>query len=239
MSRTIVISDVHGQPHLIKNVLKHSKFDKTRDHLIFAGDLIDIGNDPKQCWQLLKDNNAEMLWGNHDAAIVLRKFISPQDPYSWQLYEDLRKTANDFKIATSCDNILITHAGLCTDFYDHHMPINILDEIIDVNELASILNSMSLNAMWHDHSPLWYRPDDYMPYSKIIQISGHTPPSYCRPIKNFYMIDPYTKVGFDKSRYRYAVIEDGNVTIEDSQYINNRKYMPDDWRKLLYGEFHD
>jgi predicted phosphodiesterase len=204
--RCIVLSDVHGQPHLIKNVLKHSDYKIGQDRLVFAGDLLDIGTDPDTCLKLLIEANAEMLWGNHDAAIVLRKYISPQDPYSFSLYEKLRQATN-FKVAAVHDNVLITHAGVSSNYFkeDH-----------DVNIIAKALNSTPLIDLWSNDNILWYRPDDIPPKSNIVQVVGHTPPEYCRPYENFYMVDPYCKISFNKDRYRYAVIENNNVSIYDS-----------------------
>lgn len=205
--RCIILSDCHGSPHLITNVLKHSNYNINEDRLVFAGDLLDIGTDPQTCLKILRENKAELLWGNHDAAIVLRKFISPQDPYSWELYEKLRTHQDEFKNAAIHDNILITHAGLSSAYF--------LDEY-NVELIAATLNETSLKDLWSNDNILWYRPDDIKPHPGIIQVVGHTPPIWFRPRLNFYTVDPFTKVGFDRNRYRYAVIQNGFVEIFDS-----------------------
>lgn len=211
MTRCIVLADCHGQPHLIKNVLNHSNYTIGQDRLIFAGDFIDIGPFPDTCWNLLREAGVEMLWGNHDAAIVLQKYISPQDPYSFNLYDKLRQSSKDFKAAAVHDNVLITHAGLSSNYFQGETNVDIIKETLNKTPLINI---------WNNDNILWYRPDDILPKSDIVQVVGHTPPGYCRPHKNFHMIDPWCKVGFDKNRYRYAVIENNTVSIFDSNYVS-------------------
>ena len=53
--KTVILSDCHGQPHLITNVLKHSG---SWDRLIFAGDILDIGPNALECFNILQNNNA-------------------------------------------------------------------------------------------------------------------------------------------------------------------------------------
>ncbi len=47
--RTIVFSDIHGEPAIIDRVLEHSGYRPDVDHLLFAGDAIDIGRDSWGC----------------------------------------------------------------------------------------------------------------------------------------------------------------------------------------------
>ena len=216
--RAIVLSDVHAQPWLIRNALKHSNFDQNEDKLIFSGDFVDIGDRPEECYQLLKDNNAIMIWGNHEAAIILNKHISPQDPYSFQLREDLIHNMDDFKIATYHDDVLITHAGLSTNWKINSS---------NLHDIVSELNNTPLKNFWepeNSEGPLWYRPNKRNPPLPIKQVVGHTPPVWIEQssgatFSNLYVIDPYCVTGFNKQRYRYATIIDGNVTIYDSNDI--------------------
>jgi len=47
--RTIIFSDVHGEPASIRGVLAHSEYRSDKDRLVFAGDAIDIGTDSWGC----------------------------------------------------------------------------------------------------------------------------------------------------------------------------------------------
>jgi len=125
----------------------------------------------------------------------------------------------DFRVATNVNNILVTHAGLTDYFYNNYFD----KEISDVREIANCLNGLPLSDFWQDASPLWYRPGcDYKPMS-IRQIVGHTPPGWIErsgiELNNFVSVDPYSQEGFGPDRYRYALIENGEISIFDS----NRK----------------
>jgi len=206
--RCIVLGDAHGSPHLINNVLYHSQYNKDSDRLIFAGDLVDIGFEALRCINILRDNQAELLIGNHDAAIVLNKQIWPQNMVNYEEQEKIIEIQSEFKMAAVHDNVLITHAGLSEVYFKNQNNVNLI---------AETLNKTKLINLWSGDNILWYRlGEGIKPHPEIIQVVGHTPPAWCRPIKDFYMVDPYCKVGFDSERYRYAVIENGNVEIFDS-----------------------
>jgi len=212
--RCIIISDVHGQPHLIENVLAHANYQKGQDRLIFAGDLLGIGPDPLECYTLLKEAGAELLWGNHDLTIILRKPIHPQSEYDIPVYEALISDKANWKIAACHDDVLITHAGLSEYFYQNTFEL----DLTSADQICTELNKIPLIDLWCNESPLWYRPSDmFLPKSNLVQVAGHTPPGYFkRTFRDFYLTDPYCQVGFDKKRYRYVLIEDNIVTIFDS-----------------------
>jgi hypothetical protein len=215
--RTILISDVHGQPHLITNALDHAKYDIDNDRLIFVGDIIDIGFDALKCIQLLLDNKAELLWGNHDLAVPLGKSIWPQNAFDWEIQTEINAIQFKFKCAAVQDNVLITHAGLSQRFYKVHNKRGNFGN--DLNKIVSYLNDLNWQKIWTNDSPIWYRPNHSDPPMNFVQIVGHTPPGWIEKygiFENLYSIDPYCEVGFNESRYRYAVIEDEQITIHDS-----------------------
>ena len=206
--RCIILADCHGSPHLITNVLKHSGYNKSTDRLVFAGDLVDIGYSALECIDILHENNVELLMGNHDAAIVLNKQIWPQNMINYEEQEKIIEIQSEFKMAAVHDDVLITHAGLSDRYFKDQN---------NVEEITKSLNETKLIDLWSGDNILWFRPGEGInPHPGIVQVVGHTPPVWCRPIKDFYMVDPYCKVGFDSNRYRYAVIENGIVEIFDS-----------------------
>jgi len=212
--KVIVLSDCHGQPHLVTNVLEHAK---SWDRLIFSGDLLDIGLDPMGCLDVLLENNAELLWGNHDLAPLIGQRIHPASTYGKEIYSKLDSLFDSFKLSTYQDDILISHAGLSQVFYDNHFDT----DLNTASEISDYLNDIPLRDHWSDQSILWYRPSEYYaPKVGLRQIAGHTPPGwidkYGPKLINFVSIDPYCEVGFGPDRYRYAVIENQKVKILDS-----------------------
>ena len=215
MCRAIVISDCHGQPHLITNALDHANYKIGKDRLIFAGDIIHIGYEALECMDILLENRAELLWGNHELAIILQKPIHPQNPLGRATYLGISAIKDLFKVATIHDNVLITHAGLSKTF-----AIRYCDSFDDLDKQ---LNKLTLIALWDQDSPVWYRPTkNNAPIDGIIQVCGHSSPSllnlFKRQYPNFYTVDPYAKNNFQPSHYRYAVIEYGEIIVEDSNY---------------------
>lgn len=228
--RTIVLSDCHGTPDLITNCLEHADYQKGYDRLVFAGDVLDIGFHPMKCIEILLDNNAELLWGNHDLAPIIGKSISYQNPYDVDVYKKMDSLIREFRVATSVGDILITHAGLSHRFYYLESELYLLDFYGDntASIMAKHLNDIDLifnfELLWQNDSPLWYRPNSANPpLGGLRQICGHTPPSWIEKSgftsDNFFSVDPYVykKDGQDNNRFRYAVIEDNIISIIDSE----------------------
>lgn len=67
MARVIVTGDIHGQFKALKQVLKRCNFDYQNDKMIVLGDVVDGGEQTKQCVdELLKIKNLIYILGNHD-----------------------------------------------------------------------------------------------------------------------------------------------------------------------------
>lgn len=215
--KTIILSDCHGQPHLITNVLDHAN---RWDRLIFLGDILDIGNRALDCFDILKENGAELIWGNHDLAVILNKTIWPQSIYDMEARNAIIDNKDKFLVSTYINDILLTHAGLSEYFYNNYFD----NKINSVPEISNYLNTLPLKDLWQDQSPLWYRPSShYKPKTGIRQIVGHTPPGWIKynnvVLNNFLSVDPYCKKGFDLNRYRYVKIENGIIELFDSNGV--------------------
>jgi hypothetical protein len=159
------------------------------------------------------------VMGNHELAILLGRWVSYQDNESRKLHPLLLENKDRFKVAAMHQGILLTHAGYSQSF-DNIMQYGMPPDV------KGDLNNLNTELLWQMDSPLWYRPTRNNPpaigSTMGIQICGHTPLEWIAehngPLPNFYCVDPYCSVDFDKSRYRYAVIEHrGEVTIHDSR----------------------
>ena len=91
--RTIVLSDAHGYPELIRNALAHSGFRAGEDALVYAGDFVHRGPAAAECVSLVegcgrlsaspldpRPGDVVVLWGNHDVAVLLGTFTYPNSP---------------------------------------------------------------------------------------------------------------------------------------------------------------
>ena len=230
-----MVSDAHGYPGLIQNALDHGGFRAGVDGFVYAGDLLDRGPDPAGCLELVESYATEVLVGNHELAVLLDFAMCGQDSWSRRFRQFLLDRvlsavqADTWKVATCVEGVLITHGGLSSD-YGRLLG----DELVKTPaRLAERLNRDFLAAVrqelqtgeWDqdgilgDHGPLWFRPRPYsnlLPLAGIKQVVGHTPPLPELAALDFHMTDPCAFMGMrDAGRYRYAVIEDGAVRIED------------------------
>lgn len=191
MTRTIVVSDVHGDVALLEAVLLHASF-TVDDTLIVAGDMIDIGTGDVIGYA--ERSGAVMLPGNHEIAAALGLRISPQNQSSLERGPELMQRILDraWPLAIAIEGYLITHAGISTALTD------VIETAQgDVERIARALNeefvaectvlSESPPRSWGELShfrliggqlgPLWFRPlsAHHVPWG-VRQIAGHTPP---------------------------------------------------------------
>lgn len=64
-----IFSDIHGNLPALKAILADIKKENI-DNIIFLGDAIGIGPNPKECLDLLLKNNAEIVLGNHELYFI-------------------------------------------------------------------------------------------------------------------------------------------------------------------------
>lgn len=66
--KNYVVGDIHGRYAALLEVLRSSKFNYVEDHLIVLGDIVDGGEQTRQCFdELLKIKHVVVVLGNHDA----------------------------------------------------------------------------------------------------------------------------------------------------------------------------
>lgn len=173
MEKIFIIGDVHGCFYTLENLL--NSWNKEEEQLIFIGDLIDRGNFSPQTVrlvkQLVKDEDAVCLMGNHEFAMV--KAILETKTNTWfgemgtetlaQYKNAGLKAKNDAKwlqelpLIWQNENFILSHAGI------------------------SILSENPFNKM-DKESVLWTRSELKNMEGKI-QIHGHTP-TYDNPTYN-------------------------------------------------------
>ena len=70
LGRDYVCGDIHGSYTRVMQFLEHVGFDKTKDRLICAGDLIDRGPENEQCLHLLFEPWFHCIMGNHEWMMI-------------------------------------------------------------------------------------------------------------------------------------------------------------------------
>jgi hypothetical protein len=232
--RTFVIADAHGYPELIQNALDHGAFRQGTDRLVYAGDLVDRGTDAEGCIELVERYATEILMGNHDVAVMLDLSIFPRDVRNMRfqplfLEKVLGTTPQaSWKLACCVEGVLITHAGVSNDYAAEfegrfHSDIQLFAQSLNERFLEEIAReTMARTHEWGEDGvlgvsgPLWYRPHVFKPPLACTQVAGHTPVLEGMQQLGLYMIDPDTSYGLgDSYRFRYAVIEEGEVRVEE------------------------
>jgi hypothetical protein len=231
--RTIVFSDAHGEPAIIRAVVEHSGYDAERDRLIFAGDAIEVGRDSLGCLELLEELGAECLVGNHEYAAYTRWPLEGDvlDTRVTEFVEDALRSGR-WKLAAEADDVLITHAGV-SDELGYEFGVAGDSEVrrfVDaLNEEFSGTVEIGANATEgaiDTSGPLWYRPGEgSLPLPGLTQIVGHTPLEFYARFgtlerwqeAGLYFVDPFVRGWRERAfvepvPFRYAVIEDGDVT---------------------------
>ena len=70
MPKVAILSDIHGNLHALRVVLREVGTSGA-EHLAVAGDIIGYGANPRECVDLLQKVGAQVVFGNHESYAVL------------------------------------------------------------------------------------------------------------------------------------------------------------------------
>lgn len=235
MTRTIVVSDLHGDASLLTRALDDANFSADSDRLVVAGDLVDIGTDDTIA--LAEELGATILAGNHEVSAAIGLRISPQNPETLAMGPELarRLTEGEWPLAIAVDGWLITHAGVSVTLDDIVVTAGSEPDAVAaaLNELFRAEVSDAVRRMpidWDslanfrliggEMGPLWFRPLSlhHVP-SGLRQVVGHTPPEMLSPshlsaleARGWRLVEPGRR-GEGHSGFRYAIIQDGDARV--------------------------
>lgn len=235
--RTIVFSDAHGEPAVIRRVMEHSGHRPGVDRLIFAGDAIDVGRDSWGCLELLDELGAEFLVGNHEFSAWDGHPIEPANvDMRVQDAVTRRIDSGTWLLAANAEGVLVTHGGLCESLggLGAVAPRDTEGLVAALNDAFAAAIRMgpggAAGSVVYADGPLWYRPSERLhPLSTVTQVAGHTPAEILPggdaaavwAERGFHLIDPFVR-GWAQGRafsppvpLRYAVIENGEVSVVD------------------------
>jgi serine/threonine protein phosphatase 1 len=183
MSRTFVMGDIHGAYRALRQCLERSGFDRTRDQLIFLGDVSDGWPETKLCIdELLLIKNLICLRGNHDDwTLTWMKTGAAENIW---LGQGGRATVKSYLDGVPDDHI---------EFLDQALPYYVKDNLLFVH--AGIDPTVPIESQTPD-TFLWDRNmarialdlytrnlDGKLTTYDEVYI-GHTPIPYPKPIKS-------------------------------------------------------
>ena len=69
MRKIAIISDIHGNLQALEAIIEDIK-NKNIDEIICLGDIIAIGPNPKECIEIVFEENMRMVLGNHEEYFI-------------------------------------------------------------------------------------------------------------------------------------------------------------------------
>jgi bis(5'-nucleosyl)-tetraphosphatase (symmetrical) len=125
MDRTIFIGDVHGCAEELSQLLDLLDFDGNMDQVFLTGDAFTKGPDPLGVWHLIKQTSAQMVMGNHDAALLNRlkirhlgkeKRLNPEIKSTLDalmpVVDNLTAWIEQLSLYIETEKFLLVHAGI-------------------------------------------------------------------------------------------------------------------------------
>ncbi|MCB0317996.1 MAG: metallophosphoesterase [Bdellovibrionales bacterium] len=149
--RTIIVGDVHGCLTELEELLAKLVFDKSKDRLIFVGDLVNKGPDSIGVLKLTQSLNAEVVMGNHDLGL-LEGTSKLAEQVAIQMGEDLdywKSYISSFKPYIEDDNFIVVHAGFAPNQSLAETDLRILTRIRTWDGKGEELQD-SLNPAWFE-----------------------------------------------------------------------------------------
>ena len=67
--KVAIFSDIHGNREALISIIKDIKKEGIKK-IICLGDTIGIGPNPKECMDIIVDNNIKMVLGNHELYFI-------------------------------------------------------------------------------------------------------------------------------------------------------------------------
>jgi len=190
--KVLVIPDVHLKPRIIKeaNMIMENKH---YDNAVFLGDFVDDWNRKYEVelYERTLDtligflriwNTSLVCLGNHDYSYWHALSEQGYSPFALsavrrkinELFNSVEDTSR-IAVVHRIDRVLFSHAGLRKDFVESWIDPVYFE---DTDKVLEKVNRLGVRELWTDESPLWNRPELYVPemYPEgYMQVVGHTP----------------------------------------------------------------
>lgn len=227
MNKVVFIGDIHGHDSWKRVVADN----KTADHFVFVGDYFDAFSvtpavqiynfkeiiEFKEC----TPDRVTLLIGNHDYHYMppcTGQYGGYSHWFAAEIGELLKKNMHNLEVAWQYNNLLVTHAGVSSTWYEKNIEdkghmFEIADKLNTLwADRPDLFNHSGRNAFGnspHD-GPFWIRPEALKsdPVDPdIIQIVGHTQREEISNTDKVFCIDTLPR--------EYLILEDDEFIIEN------------------------
>lgn len=221
-----ILSDIHGNFQALKaiiNDIKENNIDKT----IFLGDAIAIGPNPKECLDLIIDNNISMVLGNHELYYI--KGINIDDEMSENEIKHQHWVAsclndNHKSFLTTCPLEIIETIGNTKLSFKHFLlnedkndlyPFDSLEILNDgVINKKFIKEDIDISFIGHEHIPFEIEENN----KKLIDVGS----SGCTKDNTTF--------------YTILSVNDDSITIEKKYLTYDRKSFEETIKNTIYPD---
>lgn len=180
--RTIAIGDVHGCYRHLEKLLEFVEY-STNDRLIFLGDIIDRGEDPKKtldfCIELFKENPKSIyIRGNHEDMMLCILTGTSRHSFSLWYLNGGSETMESFDVhSNTLDKLDLKYVN----FLEYSIPLYIDEELKMIfahGGVDPLLPVHKQNLFDEFRGPMWIRADFFRhpdPAPGYVVVFGHTP----------------------------------------------------------------
>ena len=208
--KVLVIPDIHLKPWMFNRASELMEENIAEKAVC----LMDIADDWKQQWNLdlyIQSYDAaisfardypDTLWcyGNHD---VCYPWNQRETGYSriaartvsekLRVLQEILPDAGQIAFIHRIDNVLFLHGGLPDFFVREYIKASYYH---DIDKVIETINTFDWQQLWHEDSPIWYRPQIYKGRMykprKLLQVVGHTPVKKIYREKNVVSCDVFS-----------------------------------------------
>lgn len=157
MTRTAIISDIHGNLEALTSVLRdiHSK---KIERIVCLGDVIGYGANPKECLDIVFEKCSSVVMGNHEYAILSDDYKKHLNSLASMSIEWASKqlSSQDKTRISDLDFSFRESSGQKSIVYAHGTPndfsIYVREHIVQNNEIVGIWCSTPEEICFHGHS---------------------------------------------------------------------------------------
>ncbi|MHC4480649.1 MAG: metallophosphoesterase family protein [Planctomycetota bacterium] len=163
--RYAVLGDIHGNLQALRGVLADAE-EAGGERILCVGDIVGYGADPRECLQAMREVEALVVAGNHDAASAGRFSVEyfnadARDSIEWtmrQITDEDRSYLDSLELVQVVDEVTLVHSSpFSPEYFDY------IQTLYDV-ELAFDHLATRVCFVGHSHVPVMFRDTEPVDY---------------------------------------------------------------------------